>query len=184
MPLTGIRSIPRTSLHGPYSSRMRSLPFKTLLFDVDGTLIDSNRAHAESWTQALREHGVTVEVDHVRRMIGMGGDKILPAVAHVSEGPMPAGTSPTGRNRCWRDGPGFGRPRREAAPRVSQREAHRPDRRDLRRRSRDQLDPSAAGVDDLIPSRTTKDDARVEARSGHRARRACALLGAAGSRSC
>ena len=53
---------------------MRSLPFKTLLFDVDGTLIDSNDAHAESWTQALKEHGVTVEVDQIRRMIGMGGD--------------------------------------------------------------------------------------------------------------
>ena len=74
------------------------LPFKTLLFDVDGTLIDSNGAHAESWTQALREHGVTVEVDHIRRMIGMGGDKILPAVAHVSED-SDAGKAIAGRKK-------------------------------------------------------------------------------------
>ena len=64
---------------------MTRLPFQTLLFDVDGTLIDSNGAHADAWTQALKEHGVNVEVDQLRRMIGMGGDKILPAVAHVSE---------------------------------------------------------------------------------------------------
>jgi HAD superfamily hydrolase (TIGR01509 family) len=64
---------------------MRELPFKTLLFDVDGTLIDSNGAHAESWARALREQGIEVDVSAIRRMIGMGGDKILPAVAHVSE---------------------------------------------------------------------------------------------------
>jgi len=59
--------------------------FRTLLFDVDGTLIDSNGAHAEAWTTAMREYGVEVNVDQIRRMIGMGGDKILPAIAHVSE---------------------------------------------------------------------------------------------------
>jgi beta-phosphoglucomutase-like phosphatase (HAD superfamily) len=63
-------------------SRMR---FTTLLFDVDGTLIDSNGAHAESWTKALQEHDVDVEIDQIRPLIGMGGDKILPAIAHVSE---------------------------------------------------------------------------------------------------
>jgi HAD superfamily hydrolase (TIGR01509 family) len=57
----------------------------TVLFDVDGTLIDSNGAHAESWTQALREHGVDVELNHIRRLIGMGGDKLLPTVAKVDE---------------------------------------------------------------------------------------------------
>ena len=72
-------------LHGPNVSRMPLLSFKTLLFDVDGTLIDSNGAHADAWTQALHEHGVDVSVDDIRRMIGMGGDKILPAVAHVGE---------------------------------------------------------------------------------------------------
>ena len=64
---------------------MSRIRFRTLLFDVDGTLIDSNGAHAEAWTTALREYGVDVNVDQIRRMIGMGGDKILPAIAHVSE---------------------------------------------------------------------------------------------------
>jgi HAD superfamily hydrolase (TIGR01509 family) len=64
---------------------MSRMCFTTLLFDLDGTLIDSNGAHAEAWTKALREHGVDADVDRIRRMIGMGGDKILPALAHVSD---------------------------------------------------------------------------------------------------
>jgi len=62
-----------------------SLPFLTVLFDVDGTLVDSNAAHAETWTQALVEHGVDVDLASIRPLIGMGGDKLLPAVAHVEE---------------------------------------------------------------------------------------------------
>lgn len=58
---------------------------QAVLFDVDGTLIDSNGAHARSWTETLIEHGVATAVDHVRRFIGMGGDKLLPAVAGISE---------------------------------------------------------------------------------------------------
>jgi HAD superfamily hydrolase (TIGR01509 family) len=51
-----------------------------VLLDVDGTLIDSNDAHASAWVRALQEHGYTVPFESVRRMIGMGGDKLLPAV--------------------------------------------------------------------------------------------------------
>ena len=58
--------------------------FETLLFDVDGTLIDSNGAHAQAWAQALAEHGIDAPFDRVRRAIGMGSDKFLPAVAGVS----------------------------------------------------------------------------------------------------
>ena len=58
--------------------------FQTLLFDIDGTLIDSNDAHARAWAQALAEHRIAVPFDRVRRAIGMGSDKFLPAVAGVS----------------------------------------------------------------------------------------------------
>jgi HAD superfamily hydrolase (TIGR01549 family) len=60
-------------------------PYRTVLFDVDGTLMDTNAAHAEAWTRALVEHGIKVTVSDVRPLIGMGGDKLLPAVAHVEE---------------------------------------------------------------------------------------------------
>lgn len=59
--------------------------YETVMFDVDGTLIDSNAAHAESWVQALREAGVPASVAQIRPLIGMGGDKLLPLVAHVDE---------------------------------------------------------------------------------------------------
>jgi len=62
-----------------------SLPFKAALFDVDGTLIDSNEAHARSWAEALTENGVPVLDRDVRAFIGMGGDKLLDAVAAIDE---------------------------------------------------------------------------------------------------
>jgi len=59
--------------------------YGTVLFDVDGTLIDSNGAHASAWTQALQHQGFRVRLEDVRRRIGMGGDKLLPAVAGIAE---------------------------------------------------------------------------------------------------
>ena len=58
---------------------------KAVLFDVDGTLVDSNDAHAAAWVKAFAEHGVTVDPAHVRRCIGMGGDKLMPEVSGLSE---------------------------------------------------------------------------------------------------
>ena len=51
---------------------------KAVLFDVDGTLIDSNDQHARAWVAALAEAGYTIPFERVRPLIGMGGDKVLP----------------------------------------------------------------------------------------------------------
>jgi HAD superfamily hydrolase (TIGR01509 family) len=51
--------------------------FAAVLLDVDGTLIDSNDAHAKSWCDALAEFDRPVEFDRIRRLIGKGGDKLL-----------------------------------------------------------------------------------------------------------
>jgi HAD superfamily hydrolase (TIGR01509 family) len=56
-----------------------------VLFDVDGTLVDSNDAHAAAWVRAFIEYGVTVGPAHVRRCIGMGGDKLMPEVSGIEE---------------------------------------------------------------------------------------------------
>lgn len=56
-----------------------------VIFDVDGTLIDSNDAHARAWVDALAEHGHPVDFARVRPLIGMGGDKLLPEVIGVAE---------------------------------------------------------------------------------------------------
>jgi phosphoglycolate phosphatase-like HAD superfamily hydrolase len=48
-----------------------------MIFDVDGTLIDSNHAHAAAWSDALTEFGFPGSLDEVRPLIGMGGDKLI-----------------------------------------------------------------------------------------------------------
>lgn len=53
-------------------------PVRGLLLDIDGTLVDSNDAHARAWVQALAESGRAIAFETVRPLIGMGGDKLLP----------------------------------------------------------------------------------------------------------
>ncbi|MDB4929250.1 MAG: hydrolase, haloacid dehalogenase-like family [Myxococcaceae bacterium] len=53
------------------------------LLDLDGTLLDSNDAHALAWVAALAERDIHVRRDDVRPLIGMGGDKLLPAIANI-----------------------------------------------------------------------------------------------------
>ena len=57
---------------------MRGRKLEGVLLDVDGTLIDSNGAHAQSWSDALREFGYDIAADRVRPLIGKGGEKLLP----------------------------------------------------------------------------------------------------------
>jgi HAD superfamily hydrolase (TIGR01509 family) len=56
-----------------------------VILDVDGTLVDSNDAHARAWVEALKEGGFDVPFDRVRPLIGMGGDKLLPEVTGLQE---------------------------------------------------------------------------------------------------
>jgi HAD superfamily hydrolase (TIGR01509 family) len=54
-----------------------------VLLDVDGTLVDSNDAHANAWVKALAKNGITVPFASVRSLIGKGGDKLLPEVSGI-----------------------------------------------------------------------------------------------------
>lgn len=59
---------------------------KGVIFDIDGTLVDSNDAHTAAWMDAIREFGFDqVEREQVRWMIGMGGDKMLPALTGLAD---------------------------------------------------------------------------------------------------
>lgn len=58
---------------------------KGVIFDIDGTLVDSNDAHANSWVETFAEAGYEVPFDVVRPLIGMGGDKLLPDTIGVSQ---------------------------------------------------------------------------------------------------
>ncbi|HEX2435628.1 MAG TPA: HAD family hydrolase [Solirubrobacterales bacterium] len=51
------------------------------ILDVDGTLVDTNYHHAIAWYRAFRRHDVTPALWRIHRHIGMGGDKLVDAVA-------------------------------------------------------------------------------------------------------
>ena len=51
---------------------------KAVIFDIDGTLVDSVDLHARAWQEAFREFGREVEFEKVRHQIGKGGDQLMP----------------------------------------------------------------------------------------------------------
>ena len=53
----------------------RSSP--AILFDLDGTLIDSNYHHVEAWSEALRSAGIVIPLWKIHRRIGMSGKSFL-----------------------------------------------------------------------------------------------------------
>ena len=134
----------------------------TVILDVDGTLVDSNDAHARAWIEAFAEFGITVAFDHVRRSIGMGGDKLMPEVSGIDE------SSPMGERIASRRAEIF-KDRYLPGLRAF------PGTRELIQRftadgkvlavassaKEDELTPllQRAGVDDLISKRTSSDDA-------------------------
>ncbi|HVE79201.1 MAG TPA: HAD family hydrolase [Gemmatimonadaceae bacterium] len=64
--------------------RRSSAPPRAVLLDVDGTLVDSNDAHARAWVETFDEFGYDIPFERVRPLIGMGGDKLIPAVLGIS----------------------------------------------------------------------------------------------------
>jgi HAD superfamily hydrolase (TIGR01509 family) len=139
-------------------------PLEAILLDVDGTLVDSNDAHAHAWVEALAEHGFECRFDEVRRLIGMGGDHVLPILTGLAE------EEPRGEKIAERRSAIFRerhlkalKPFRDVRPLV---EAMR--RRGFRivvatsARS-DELDALlfVTGVEDLVDEKTTSSDAEA-----------------------
>lgn len=52
----------------------------TAIFDLDGTLVDSNYQHAIAWARAFRSCDLTPPIWQIHRAIGMGGDQLVGAV--------------------------------------------------------------------------------------------------------
>ncbi len=53
---------------------------KAVLFDVDGTLVDTTYLHAVTWWEAFEQAGHGIAMDRIHRAIGMGSDQLLEAL--------------------------------------------------------------------------------------------------------
>jgi HAD superfamily hydrolase (TIGR01509 family) len=62
---------------------MNQIALKAVLFDVDGTLIDSNDAHTQAWVHTLQRHNRSVSYEQMRSLIGKGSDKVFVEVLGI-----------------------------------------------------------------------------------------------------
>ena len=57
------------------------MPKQAILFDIDGTLVDSNDAHIDAWREAFDAAGLEFTREQIHEQIGKGGDNLLPSLA-------------------------------------------------------------------------------------------------------
>jgi phosphoglycolate phosphatase-like HAD superfamily hydrolase len=53
---------------------------RAVLFDVDGTLVDTNDLHAVAWREAFLHFGLDKPLEEIRWQVGKGGDNLIPAL--------------------------------------------------------------------------------------------------------
>jgi HAD superfamily hydrolase (TIGR01549 family) len=58
---------------------------EAIIFDVDGTLVDSVDAHARAWQEALAHFGFALPFERVREQIGKGADQLMPALVPAAD---------------------------------------------------------------------------------------------------
>ena len=58
---------------------------KAVIFDIDGTLVDSVDLHARAWQEAFAHFGKAIEYEAVRSQIGKGGDQLIPVFLSKDE---------------------------------------------------------------------------------------------------
>src|SRR5213595_185328 len=78
--------LPRSSTSDEEPSRLESMP--AVIFDLDGTLVDTVYAHVFAWQRALAEAGLPIEGWRIHRRIGMSGGLFTRAVAREAGRPL------------------------------------------------------------------------------------------------
>jgi HAD superfamily hydrolase (TIGR01509 family) len=58
---------------------------QAVIFDIDGTLVDSVKYHAEAWVKAMEAHGYQADFDKMSQQIGKGGEFIMPEFISEAE---------------------------------------------------------------------------------------------------
>lgn len=51
---------------------------RAFIFDIDGTLVDSNELHVQSWDRAFRHFGKIFPIEALRDQVGKGSDQYIP----------------------------------------------------------------------------------------------------------
>lgn len=141
----------------------RNKPIVTaVIFDIDGTLIDSVDLHAEAWRVAFERFGKKTSFAEVRRQIGKGGDQLMPVFLSQEELAKFAEPLNQVRSEVFK---------REFLPRVKAfpavRQLFQRIRKDNKRialassAKGDELKTykTIAGIDDLVEAETSSDDA-------------------------
>ena len=133
-----------------------------VIFDIDGTLVDSVDLHAEAWQLALERFGKKVSFAEVRHQIGKGGDQLLPVFLSQREMEKFGEELEQYRSELFK---------KEYLPRVTAfpvvRQLFERIRQDQKRialassAKGDELKTykTIAGIDDLIEAETSSDDA-------------------------
>ena len=65
--------------------QLHRVSLRAFIFDVDGTLVDSNELHVESWDRAFRHFGKQFSREQLRGQIGKGSDQYLPEFLSAEE---------------------------------------------------------------------------------------------------
>jgi HAD superfamily hydrolase (TIGR01509 family) len=56
------------------------MALRGMIFDIDGTLVDTNPAHVEAWCRAFKRLGYPVSPERIKIEIGKGGDLLVPSI--------------------------------------------------------------------------------------------------------
>ena len=57
-----------------------------VLFDIDGTLVDTNYLHTLSWARAFADAGEWAPMNSIHRLVGMGSDRlVMELLGHESQ---------------------------------------------------------------------------------------------------
>jgi phosphoglycolate phosphatase-like HAD superfamily hydrolase len=76
---------------------------RAVIFDVDGTLVDSNDLHARAWREALAHFDIDVPFDRVRSQIGKGSDQLIPSLLPADSARKLYGPLSEYRSRLFKD---------------------------------------------------------------------------------
>ena len=57
------------------------MPLAAAIFDIDGTLVDTNYQHALAWYRAFRQQDVVIPIWQIHRAIGIGSDRVVEMLA-------------------------------------------------------------------------------------------------------